>query len=106
MRAIFLILIVAVVALIAAVATGLIDIRQTRRRVAPAIEADDGKIAPRPGQAPAFEVETGSVGVGTRRRQCRRAEGRGPARARHASTCRASKSAARAERNAGQRPRR
>ncbi len=66
MRAILLILIVAVVALIAAVQTGLIDIRQTRAAAAPSIRAGDGKIVTQPGQAPAFDVETGSIGVGTR----------------------------------------
>ena len=63
MRAIFLILIIAVVALIAAVMTGLIDINQTRPAVAPGVEAADGRIVARPGQAPAFDVQTGSVGV-------------------------------------------
>jgi hypothetical protein len=65
MRAIFLILIVAVLALIAAVLTGMIDIRQTQPAVAPGVESADGKIVARPGQAPAFDVETGSIGVGT-----------------------------------------
>jgi hypothetical protein len=65
MRAIFLILIVAVVALIAAVASGLIDISQTRPAVAPGVERADGKLVTRPGQTPAFDVKTGSIGVGT-----------------------------------------
>ena len=65
MRAIFLILIVAVLALIAAVLTGMIDIRQTQPAVAPGLESADGKIVARPGQAPAFDVETGSIGVGS-----------------------------------------
>lgn len=65
MRAVFLILIVAVVALIAAVLTGMVDIRQTQPAVAPGISSADGKIVTRPGQAPAFDVQTGSIGVGT-----------------------------------------
>src|SRR5262245_20754384 len=65
MRAIFLILIMAVVALIAAFATGYIDVSQTREAKAPAIEASDGSIRAMAGQAPAFEVQTGSVEVGT-----------------------------------------
>ena len=65
MRAIFLILIVAVVALIAAVMSGMIDIRQTQPAVAPGIQSADGKLVTTPGQAPAFDVETGSVGVAT-----------------------------------------
>ena len=63
MRAILLILIIAVVALIAAVATGLIDIRQTSPAVAPGVESSDGKLTTTPGQAPSFDIETGSVGV-------------------------------------------
>jgi len=64
MRAIFLILIVAVIALILAVLTGMIQLRQTEPAVAPGIESVDGKITTRSGQAPAFDVETGSIGVG------------------------------------------
>ena len=96
MRAILLILIVAVVALIAAVQTGLIDIRQTRPRGR--ADGRDGKAArspPRPGRRPAFDVETGSIGVGTRDAKVAGAQGRSAARARRASPCRASKSAAR-----------
>jgi len=66
MRAILLILIIAVVALIAALQTGLISINQTRPASAPTIEASDGAVRTQGGQSPAFEVETGSVGVGTR----------------------------------------
>ena len=65
MRAVFLILIIAVVALIAAVLTGMIDIRQTQPAVAPGIESQDGKIVTRSGQAPAFDVQTGTVGIGS-----------------------------------------
>jgi len=66
MRAILLILIVVVVALIAAVQTGLVDIRQTRAGAVPSVRAANGKLVTQPGQAPAFDVETGSIGVGTR----------------------------------------
>jgi uncharacterized membrane protein len=66
MRAVLLVLIIAVVALIAALQTGLINISQTRPATAPTLEAGDGAIRTQAGQAPAFEVETGSVGVGTR----------------------------------------
>ena len=65
MRAILLILILAVVALIAAFATGMIDIDQTRPAQAPQISAGDNGVAAKGGQPPAFEVETGSVAVGT-----------------------------------------
>lgn len=66
MRAILLILILAIVASIAAIATGLVDISQTREARVPTVAAGDGSIRAEPGQAPRFDVETGSVGVGTR----------------------------------------
>ena len=66
MRAIFLILIIGVVALIAAIHFGLIGITQTRPAAAPTVAAEDGKIRATAGQTPKFDVETGSVGVGTR----------------------------------------
>ena len=66
MRAILLILILAIVAAIAAIATGLVDVSQTQQAQVPTIEARDGSIRAEAGQAPRFEVETGSVGVGTR----------------------------------------
>ncbi len=65
MRAFFLILIIAVAALILAVMTGMIDLRQTQPAVAPGISTENGKLVTRPGQAPAFDIETGSIGVGT-----------------------------------------
>jgi hypothetical protein len=65
MRTIFLILIIAVLLLIAAVATGLVNLRQTRPAVAPTVERNGGALTTRPGQAPAFDVETGSIGVGS-----------------------------------------
>lgn len=66
MRAILLIFILIVVALIAAFATGLLDISQTREARAPNLEASEGAIRAEGGQSPAFEVQTGSVEVGTR----------------------------------------
>jgi hypothetical protein len=66
MRAILLILILAVVILIAAIATGYVDITQTQGARAPDIAAGDGTIRAQGGQPPAFEVQTGSVEVGTR----------------------------------------
>ena len=68
MRAILLILIIAVVALIAAIGTGLIDIRQTSPAVAPSVESRDGKLTTQSGKAPTFDIETGSIGVGTSNR--------------------------------------
>jgi len=65
MRAILLILIVAVIAVIGAIQLGLIDISQTQPARAPSISAGNGVIRAEAGQAPKFDVETGSVGVGT-----------------------------------------
>ena len=66
MRNIFLILIIAVLVLIAAIATNLIDIRQTRPAQAPDISASGNGITAAGGQTPEFKVETGSVTVGTK----------------------------------------
>jgi hypothetical protein len=66
MRAILFILILAVVALIFAVATGFLDISQTRPAAVPNVDATRGGVTASGGQAPAFDIETGSVAVGTR----------------------------------------
>jgi len=65
MRAILLILILAVVALIVLVATGLIDINQTRPAEAPQVSVTENGVVAKGGQAPAFDVETGTVSVGS-----------------------------------------
>ena len=65
MRTVFLILIVAVLALIAAVATGFLDISQTRDAQAPRISASENGVTATGGQAPAFDVQTGTVSVGS-----------------------------------------
>ena len=66
MRSVLLILIIAVVALIAAVASGFINIDQIRGAKAPQVSATQNGITAKGGQAPAFDVETGSVKVGTK----------------------------------------
>jgi hypothetical protein len=66
MRAIFLILIVAVVALIIAIQTGLVNISQTRAARAPTVSANANGVTATAGQTPEFDVQTGSVGVGSR----------------------------------------
>ncbi|HEU4499763.1 MAG TPA: hypothetical protein VFR60_10530 [Sphingomicrobium sp.] len=66
MRAVLLVLILGIVALIALFASGLINVSQTREARAPQVEAVDGSIRAQGGQSPAFEVQTGSVEVGTR----------------------------------------
>ena len=66
MRAVIFILILAVVAVIIALATGLVDINQTRGAKAPDISATGNGVQAQGGQAPAFDVETGSIAVGSK----------------------------------------
>jgi hypothetical protein len=65
MRAVLLIFIVVVLAVIAGVATGFIDINQTRGAKAPEVAVAHNGVTAKGGQAPAFDVETGSVKVGS-----------------------------------------
>lgn len=66
MRGIILILIVIVVALIAAVASGFLNINQIRGAQAPVVSATHNGVVAKGGQTPAFDVQTGSVEIGTR----------------------------------------
>ena len=66
MRAVLLVLIVAVVAIIVLIATGFLDINQIRGAKAPQVSATGNGVVAKGGQTPAFDVETGSVKVGTR----------------------------------------
>jgi hypothetical protein len=66
MRAILLVLILAVVVIIALVASGLVDIHQVRGAKAPNVSATSNGVTAQGGQAPAFDIETGSVSVGAR----------------------------------------
>jgi hypothetical protein len=68
MRAILLILILAVAALLVALATGYLDITQTRSATAPQIAASGNGVKARAGQTPTFDIETGSVSVGTKQK--------------------------------------
>ena len=65
MRAAILILIVVIVGVIAAIATGFLNINQIRGVRAPQVSASTNGVTAQGGQAPAFEVETGSVKIGT-----------------------------------------
>lgn len=65
MRAVIFILIVAVVVIIVAVASGFLDINVIRGAKAPDISATRNGVTATGGQAPAFQVETGSVKVGS-----------------------------------------
>jgi hypothetical protein len=64
LRTIIFVLILAVILVIAGLATGLIDINQIRGARAPQIAATGNGVTAKGGQAPAFDVETGSVKVG------------------------------------------
>jgi hypothetical protein len=66
MRTLILILIIVIVVAIAAVATGFVDINQIRGAKAPDISATSNGVTAKGGQAPAFDVETGSVKVGAK----------------------------------------
>ena len=66
MRAILMILIVAVLVILAGIFSGFIDINQIRGAQAPEVSATHNGVVAKGGQAPAFDVQTGSVEVGSR----------------------------------------
>ena len=66
MRTAILILVVIILAVIAAIATGYLNINQIRGAQAPQVSATSNGIVTKGGQAPAFDVQTGSVTVGAK----------------------------------------
>lgn len=66
MRALLFILIIAVIGIIAAVSTGFLNINQIRGAAAPQVTATRNGVTAKGGQPPAFDVETGSVKVGSK----------------------------------------
>ena len=66
MRALILILVLVVAAVLMAVGTGFVNINQTREAKAPEVSTTRTGVTAKGGQAPAFDVETGSVKVGTK----------------------------------------
>ena len=66
MRRIILVLIIAIVALIAAIQLNLLSFKQDRPAAIPGVEVTSNGITATGGQTPTFEVETGTVAVGTR----------------------------------------
>jgi hypothetical protein len=66
MRAVILILVVIILAIIAGIATGFIDINQIRGAEAPQVSTTHNGVVAKGGQTPAFDVETGSVKIGTK----------------------------------------
>jgi len=65
MRPVIFILIIAIIAVTAAIATGFLNISQTREAKAPQVTATRNGVTAKGGQAPGFDVETGSVKIGT-----------------------------------------
>ncbi len=66
MRTAILILVIIILAIIAAIATGFLDINQIRGAQAPQVSATHNGVVARGGQTPAFDVQTGSVTVGSK----------------------------------------
>lgn len=66
MRALILILIIAVLAGLIAFGTGFLRLNQTREAKAPDVSATRNGVTATGGQAPAFDVATGSVKVGSK----------------------------------------
>jgi hypothetical protein len=66
MRTAILILVIIILAVIAAIATGYLDINQIRGAKAPEVSTTQNGIVTKGGQAPAFDVQTGSVTVGSK----------------------------------------
>ncbi len=71
MRAVIFVLIIAVLVVIAGIATGFLNINQIRSGKVPQIAATSNGVTAKGGQAPAFDVETGSVKVGTQQKTVR-----------------------------------
>jgi hypothetical protein len=69
MRIILFILILLVVAMLIAVASGLVSITQTRPGQAPEVQIGSDGVDATGGQAPAFDVETGTISVETTNRE-------------------------------------
>lgn len=66
MRALLLVLIVVVIALLIALKSGFLNVSQTRGAEPPQVSASRNGVTAKGGQAPAFDVQTGSVKVGTK----------------------------------------
>ena len=64
MRAVIFVLIIAVLVIIAGLATGYLDIDQIRGAEAPKVSTTNNGVVAQGGQTPAFDVQTGSVRIG------------------------------------------
>jgi len=68
MRAVIFVVILAILVVIAGIATGFLNINQIRGAKAPQIATTGNGVTAKGGQTPAFEVETGSVKIGTQQK--------------------------------------
>jgi hypothetical protein len=66
MRAFIFLLIIVVLVVVAALATGFVNISQIRGGKVPQVSATGNGVTAKAGQAPAFDVQTGSVKVGAK----------------------------------------
>jgi hypothetical protein len=66
MRIILFILILVVAALLLALGTGFIRIPMTRSAQSPKVSVNGNGVSVKGGQTPTFDIETGSVAVGTK----------------------------------------
>ncbi|HET7575901.1 MAG TPA: hypothetical protein VFK19_04955 [Sphingomicrobium sp.] len=64
MRIVIFVLVIVVLAFIAALATGYLDIDQLRGAKAPQLSTTDNGVVAQGGQTPTFDVQTGSVRIG------------------------------------------
>lgn len=71
MRAVIFVLILAVLVVLAGLATGFLNINQIRGAKVPQVAATGNGVTAKGGQAPAFDVQTGSVKVGTQEKTVR-----------------------------------
>ena len=66
MRAVLFVIIIAIIAVVAALATGFLSINQIRGGQPPQVSASSNGVTAKGGQAPSFDVQTGSVKVGSK----------------------------------------
>ena len=66
MRALLFLLIIIVVVVIAAIGSGFLDITRIHGGSTPQVSASGNGISSKSGEAPAFDVETGSVKLGSK----------------------------------------
>jgi len=66
MRTLIVVLIIGILAVLAFVGSGFVRLSQTREAKAPQVSATRNGVTAKGGQTPAFDVETGSVKLGTR----------------------------------------